>query len=185
MTTDTNIITLYKRAFGFVGGKFPPIDVNVKVAEAAKMDAVKSYQSDLFIGSPFFLPLKIGDLWLPVEPMISLTSSKQIVKTQMTGLKGSIKEEISTDDWSISIRGIIINNTDDNYPFADVAQLRQICETLGSYKVVNKLLAIFDIHEIVIDNYAFDGEEGAQSYQAYTINALSDRPVELILKEGI
>lgn len=182
---DTSIISLYKRAFGFVGGKFPPVAVGNSVPEPTKGDAVTSFQSELYIGSPFFLPLKIGDLWMPVEPIISLTSGKQIVKTQMTGLKGTIKEEISTDDWNISIRGIIINQIDDNYPFADVAKLRQICESLGSYKVVNKLLAAFDIHEIVIENYSFDGEEGAQSYQSYTINALSDRPVELILKEGI
>ena len=157
-----------------MGRPFPDIKTKSVVTIEKTGDAIPAEMSELYIGSPFFMPLKIDDYWLPVEPIITLVSNKLVVKTQMTGLRGSVKEEISTDDWIITIRGIVINDNENDYPYADITKLRLLCESLGSKRVVNRLLASFDINDIVIE-----------SYQWYTINALSDRPVELTLKEGL
>jgi len=186
---DTSIISLYKRSFGFVGLRWPQkIEVNTKVVIDASGQQIAVNDPKQFMeavnGSMYFMPCKLDDLWLPNEPLISISGGKRIVKSYMTGLKGSVKEEISQDDYSIQIMGIAINETDENYPYQTITSIKQLCEKQGSVKVVNKLLAIFDIHELVIESWNFQGEEGAQSYQPYTLNCVSDRPVELMLKEG-
>ncbi len=183
--------TLYPHFFGIEFRRYPEFDTtqqvlpylpasNMPVFETTTDNELKS-----IFGTPIFMPLKIDDMWLPNEPLITLTGGKNIVRTVVTGLKGTVKEEINTDDYLIVIRGIITNDTSDDYPEAIVSQLRHICEAQGSHQVVNKLLKIYGIDQIVMEHYQIFGIEGHQSQQAYQISAWSDRTVELVIKEGL
>jgi hypothetical protein len=96
-----------------------------------------------------------------------------------------VKEEINTKDYIITIRGIIVNEKSNDYPKTEAGKLRAICEAQGSHKVVNKLFTIFGIDQIAIENFNIFGIAGEQSQQAYQINAVSDRPVELVIREGM
>ncbi len=188
--------TLYNQAFGLNLFRYPKFDTEQKVplpefADATALDIYSqslnkdSYEMKSIFGTPLFMPCKIDDFWLPNEPLITLTSGKEIVKTVVAGLKGTIKEEIASKDYIITIRGIIVNTENDDYPEYEVGKLRTICEKKDSKKVVSKLFRIFGIDEIAIENYNIFGIAGHQSQQAYQIDALSDRPVELIIKEGL
>ncbi len=188
--------TLYNKVFGISGRRYPDFDTDQKVPLPEFADATAlniygkglnkdNYELKSIFGTPLFMPCKIDDFWLPNEPLITITGGKEIVKTVVAGLKGTVKEEISTKDYIITIRGIIVNTDNDDYPEYEVEKLRTICEKQGSHKVVNKLFRIFGIDEIAIENYNIFGIAGHQSQQAYQINALSDRPVELVIKEGL
>jgi len=193
---ELQLTTLYNQIFGIRGSRYTDFDTkqHVSLLESADANALSSYEQDFntdnfemksIFGTPLFMPCKIDDFWLPNEPLITLTGGKEIVKTVVAGLKGTIKEEISVKDYTITIRGIIVNTENDDYPEVEVGKLKAICEKQDSHKVVNKLFRIFGIDEIAIENYNIFGIAGHQSQQAYQINALSDRPVELVIKEGM
>jgi purine-nucleoside phosphorylase len=167
---------LYFQAFGIFGKKPPDMEV-MSVNEKADMKSI--------MGTPIFMPFKIDDIWLPNEPLVTITGGKKIIRTVVAGLKGSVKEEICLNDYMVVIRGIIINNDSDDYPDEEVGEIRGLCEAEGSREIVNKLCRIFGINSIAIESYNIFGIAGHQSQQAYQINAWSDRPVELVLKEGL
>jgi len=187
---------LYLKAFGVKGLFLPKMDTKPRVGDSVYYDDIDVYDKNIgqdereydiksIFGTAIHMPIKIGDYWLPNEPLITLTGGKNIVKTVVAGLEGTVKEEISTNDYGIVIKGIITNDQSDDYPEADVAALRKICTAPGMHDVVNKLFRIFLINNIVIESYNIFGIAGHQSQQAYQINAWSDRPVELILREGV
>ena len=193
---ELQLKTLYNQVFGLNLFKYPKFDTDQKVplpafADATALDIYSqglnkdNYEMKSIFGTPLFMPCKIDDFWLPNEPLITLNGGKRIVKTVVAGLKGTVKEEIATKDYLITIRGIVVNNDTNDYPEDEVGKLRTLCEKQGSHTVVNKLFRIFGIDEMAIENYNIFGIAGHQSQQAYQIDALSDRPVELVIKEGL
>ncbi|MFK5855374.1 MAG: DUF6046 domain-containing protein [Bacteroidota bacterium] len=191
-----SIKALYIKVFGSHGRALQDFETEPHVNDPVYVDDIDVYSNSIdeddgnydiksIFGTPIHMPVKIGDYWLPNEPLVTLTGGKNIVKTVVTGLVGTVKEEVSTNDYQITIKGIIVNEESDDYPEADVAKLREICQTPGMHDVVNKLFRIFLIDNIVIESYNIYGIAGEQSQQAYQINAWSDRPVELILREGV
>lgn len=187
----TNISQLYLQVFGVFGKRMPQFETEARVEEARSNGSIDTFSAkeqserNSIFGTPIFMPCKIDDYWLPNEPLITITGGKNIVKTVVAGLEGTVKEEISTNDKLIVIKGIITNDDSDDYPEADVSKIREFCDASGSRKIVSPICRIFSIHEIAIESYNIFAIEGHQSQQAYQINAWSDRPVELILKEGL
>ena len=114
-----------------------------------------------------------------------MSGSKKIVKTVITGLEGEVIEEIARNAYQVTIRGVITNEEDDNYPTDPVSELRRLCELEGPRRIVNKLTTIYNITQIQIESWDKYGIAGEQSEQAYQINAWSYRPVKLVLRKGI
>lgn len=146
-------------------------------------------KSDL-TGSVFRMPLTIidpdgEDFTFAVEPLISVTSRKIVIKTPMPQLGGTVKEEVMEDDYSITIRGTLINEDNDDYPFDQVAALEALKRRTGGLEVVNKLLNLgFGIMRMTIEQIAYEAQAGSQSMQGFVISAVSDRNVELVISEG-
>lgn len=189
--SEINLIALYQQVFGFNMMPRPfSIDTNVYLhEETGHIDHITSgaQYSDLAgsLGTPLFMPCKLDDLWLPNEPMITISGQNTIVKTILTGVKGSVKELINTDDYSIKIQGIIVNETSDDLPEDIIRKIRTICEKRESVTIGNRLLTLFDIHKVAIENFSFPGIEGYQNCQAYEITCYSDWPLNLILKDRV
>lgn len=136
-------------------------------------------------GSLFVMPLKIGDYKFAIDPIISVSSSREIVRTIMPGFAGTIKEVISDDDYRITMRGLIINEDNDDYPYEQVAELDALKKSTSALTVENKLLNLcFGVNQLVIESMEFEGAEGMQCMQTFVISALSDRDVELTETEG-
>lgn len=184
-----NLIQLYRQVFGYTGIPLSRmIDTSLflqeDTADAPKFDEGTQY-SDMAgsLGTPLFMPCKLDDVWLPNEPIISISGQNTIVKTVLTGVKGSVKELINTDDYSIKIQGIIVNESGDDLPEDMIRQIRNICEKRESVTISNRLLTLFDIHQVAIESFTFPGIEGYQNCQAYEISCVSDWPLDLILKD--
>jgi hypothetical protein len=112
MATEFNIKDLFRKVFGHE----PPADF--RVAKADDPDRVSSlgqpYFNDDVFGREIFMPVKLNDYWLHL-PVISISSKKVIVSTALVERKGTVKELISTEDYMITIKGIIIR-PDNNFP---------------------------------------------------------------------
>lgn len=101
-----------------------------------------------------------------------------IVKTQIQGRNGTVKEYISKDDFQISINGIIAGENG-QYPEAAALAIQRMCEAPVPIPVVSRFLNGIGIYNIVVEGYSLPQVAGGISRQDFTITAISDEPLEL------
>ena len=191
-----DLLGLYRQIFGHVGIPYSRVAVEQSggvLGEGGKpitawdgnaLEGLQFRESTLK-GNAFLMPLTINGYKFPIEPLISVSGSKTIIETKVVGLKMPIIEDVAMESYKVSIKGVFINEENDDYPYRDVARLSVLHEMRGSLPVVNSLLRTFGIDYICIKDIKCDGIEGHQSMQWYTIEAVSDRPVNLELKPAI
>lgn len=112
--------------------------------------------------------------------LVAVARPKRIIKTDITGGDNTVKEYINKDDWQITINGVI-TGANGVYPTQAVMALHELCEAPVTIPVVSWYLQNLKIFNLVIENYSFDQEPGGISKQNFTLNCISDKPVELLL----
>lgn len=194
---EFNIPELYRRAFGYVAYPYFPNNTTDEVKElpAYETGDVSSFRAEKtsLLGTPLFMPvqMQISDpgkpvemIYLPNEPIVEISGSKNIVKTPIDGNDGTFKELYAMNDYVTTIRGIAVQEDGtDEYPDKIVRQLRTICELKGSVKIVCKLLTYFNVDLVAIESFEFPALEGSPGVQPYVINCISDKVYKLELKE--
>lgn len=122
---------------------------------------------------------------IPVDTVLfNVQQTKNIVRTQIQGRDGAIKEYIGLDDYEINIKGVICG-PNGVYPWDEVSNLVAFCRYDQSIGITSKYLNdLFDITEVVIKDYSFEQSEGSQSYQRFEINCWSEKPVEVLIQEA-
>lgn len=137
------------------------------------------------LGTPLFFALKIDGVQLPNEPLITVTGSKTIVKTQVAGGNFTVKEIIGLDDWKINIRGRAVREgavrdrpagglVPDDYPEEWLRALIALFNKNTALDCQCQLLTYFNISRLVMEDISFPAVEGAHGYFYYEINASSD-----------
>lgn len=193
-----DINQLYFQAFGFVA---PPF---IKVAQSLPEDkrdnpngtALKrngkvrgNFNFLAPNGAEYRMPtaLKIpgGERYqLPNEPIISIKGGKEIKVTSLNrgNKRGTVKEESNLKDYSISIKGIAINNVEDDFPESDIQKIRRMIEQEGSIEIENYLLRLFNINLAIVQDFDFPrSPNNSFRVQPYTIELMSDEDFELEL----
>ena len=143
------------------------------------------------LGTPVFSQLKFTDTtdsrdilattteniehYFPIDTcLFTVSQEKNIVKTAIQGRNGTIKEYIGDGDYSISIKGII-TGFNKIYPQNEVMNLLLFLQQPKELAIeVPYLNELFGITHLVVESYELPQEEGGQSYQSFTINAVSD-----------
>lgn len=110
--------------------------------------------------------------------LLTVSQSKNIVKTAIQGVPGTVKEYISLGDFEVTIQGII---TAENgiYPRAEVSDLQAVLLAPVALPVSSWYLQLWDIDSLVVEKYTVPQEAGGYSSQAFSIDCTSDAPVEL------
>ena len=137
------------------------------------------------LGTPLFFALKIDGVQLPNEPLITVTGSKTIVKTQVAGGNFTVKEIIGLDDWKINIRGRAVREgavrdrpagglVPDDYPEEWLRALITLFKKNTALDCQCQLLTYFNISRLVLEDISFPAVEGAHGFFYYEINASSD-----------
>ncbi len=103
-----------------------------------------------------------------------------VVRTQIQGFDGTVKEYIGADDAKILIQGIIAG-TNGVYPKDEVAALSRWINAPVSKGVVCPYLQNLGIDKLVVLDSSIPQIAGGYSYQTFTINCISDKAAELIL----
>lgn len=85
---------------------------------------------------------------------------------------GTVKERWSTNDFQVTISGIIIGE-DGIYPKTEVRELLKYLKYNGNIKIINKTLNEMKIIYIAIEKYSLPHTKGDQN-QLYSITAYSD-----------
>lgn len=117
---------------------------------------------------------------------ISASRSKNIVKTAIEGRDHTVKEHISNGDFSISINGLIANDEfTKDYPKGKLFLLKQFLNAPYSLRITHAILNRLGVYEIVIDNYSIPSIDGVKNIQKFSLQATSDEPIELIIRDNV
>lgn len=112
--------------------------------------------------------------------IINCTSAKSIVKTNIQGRDGSIKEYIGMDDVDITIDCVV--NFGINQARLDIMrQLNLLYSAPVAVPITNYYLNTLGVDFIVIENIQWNQKPGEYSTLYFTINACSDMPVPNVL----
>lgn len=114
------------------------------------------------------------------EVLLTVTQNKNIVKTQVAGRSGTVKEYISSGDYGVQIQGFLIDPNPQKRPDFKIQQLLQICEASASIKVFSNFLNLFGISDLVIESYSLPQKAGFWNVQPFELNCVSDVPFELV-----
>lgn len=114
--------------------------------------------------------------------MVFMSQRKNIVKTEVLGRPGSVKEYISRSDYNIQIVGSIVGSSM-AYPEQDVQALRSIMESPEAITIDNRLLRIFDVDTIAVEGFQVTPREGFNNLQDFSIRATSDSDFILELED--
>lgn len=110
--------------------------------------------------------------------IIQVNQSIRVIKTEIQGRNGTIKEYIGADDMQISVNGIITGKNG-VYPKNEVIRLKEWLDAPVAKGVTAWWLNNLGVNNIVIESYSIPQTRGGYSYQVFSFNAVSDTPVEL------
>lgn len=179
---------------GLIKPKFFVVDeekISKEQINLAKKQAVKSSYFGLPVWGNFqILPVSYTDdigntitLDTPLDVEIALfdiSQYKNIVKTEIAGANtGSVKEYIGLSDYSINIKGSIVDNLADGSFDEKVKLLIDYCEAPIQLNVTGDFLDYFSIKTLVIESYKITQREGVLNLVDYELTCLSDSPFQL------
>lgn len=123
-----------------------------------------------------------SDIFLNVDTvLITVSQSKNIVKTPIVGRNGTIKEYISDGDYLIDIRGMIVSQYPLVYPRDEVSLLIELLNLPKQIPVASDFLNIFEIGSIVVEFYSIGEKLGSRNEVPFEIQAWSDNAEEIQL----
>lgn len=110
--------------------------------------------------------------------LLTVGQAKKIIKTEIQGRDGTVKEYIGMDDYQVTINGII-TGPNGHYPADEVIDLKKVLDAPIAIPVACTYLNNLGINSIIIEGYELAQVEGGYSYQTFSINAVSDIAQEL------
>jgi hypothetical protein len=110
--------------------------------------------------------------------LITVDFPTRIIKTEIQGRNGTVKEYIGQDDAKINIQGIVCGSNG-VYPINDVSKLNEWRRAPLEKKATSRFLQALGIDSIVVESCGLPQISGGYSYQTFTIQCISDAPVQL------
>ena len=138
-------------------------------------------------GNEVFLPIWLikadGTKFMLQNTVSSIVSKKTIVETVLVNQHGSVKEEISMDDWDLAVKGIIVS-PDMYYPDQQVADLKALYKLSESHGIENARTSLLfeDNEKVVMKNLKFPEIKGMKNVQAFECDLVSDIEFKLIIE---
>lgn len=201
-----NIVNLLTSIIGYRGLPFPggflpqrPVGnyrgeefEGLNTTPAPRQEYVKGtrlYAQDL-LGRWYFMPVYIKHpdileaghtLELP-NAVMSIACSKNIVRTQLVGRKGSVKELIGLDDYKISIAAFI-QSPDGSYPEQQITRMKELWQVNESVELVSAFtdLLLDEEDRVVLSSIEFPPTPGVEDGQAVRIECETDAALNLII----
>ena len=115
-------------------------------------------------------------------PILSFSRSKKLIETETNG--STIVERWNTNEWEITIQGILVDIENHNYPDSQIQQIVTLFEHNDIIKVVGAQFYDKGIDSIYIDSITINPKEGYSDTVAYTLSAKSVKEVTFNLLEG-
>jgi hypothetical protein len=187
-TIDLSISALFAQAFGYKSSAFDP-----KFAQLAQSKLYGKRGSDFqgfdSRGVEYYLPVQLnyynGSERVNVElphPVVGMSQGKNIVKTPLTEVAGTVKEMVSLKDVEITIRGLLISK-DNDVPEDEMYLLQQIFaskQSITMRSVLSDVLLEQFNYGVVIEDIMFPEVKGVRNVKGYELKITSDSIFNLI-----
>src|SRR5436190_19944369 len=99
--------------------------------------------------------------------LVNVQQTKNIVKTAIQGRDGTVKEYISQADYQVTLRGAISRSFQSTYPLEEMRHFLQLLKDNRALKVTNPFLLMFEIYDLVVEDFSMGQEEGKQNMQRF------------------
>lgn len=159
------------------GGDYP-----LQQAELAVSDLTS------WLGTPVFgeVTLENQDRSLSITldtVLIELNQSKNIVRTEVAGRNGTVKEFVSLGDYYIVLKGGVFNQDPESYPTDQVNTLIELLNADEALYISSDFLQLFGVYNYVISTYNMGQRAGAMNSQLFEVRGYSDEPIELTIDD--
>lgn len=186
MTTEGNYTYVAKDKYGT---KIPdalmvyydaekPITISDKTSKSDRMIAMGiDADEDDFMG---------GDIstcticFIDLAPEVTLSSSKNLVLTNVQGRDYSRKELVAGGDLKFSVSGNIVYDEPDIYPENDVKKFIQMMEYNGVIHVNHRMFRQFGVTSIIVQDFNL-GKPEYKNMQPYSFSCVAVEPDEAVV----
>jgi hypothetical protein len=201
---EINLKEIFKQAWGYVAPlypefvvrglltkndfladdfNFPAIATKKKISDkGVSLYAVNGLYREVFM--PVWLSEKdtYSKTYLIPNTTISITSKKNVVITPLVNRDGSVKEEISIDDWDINIKGVIVSKGFD-YPDTEVQTLIDWYQKRVALNIQNAKTAMClgETEKVIIMDLSLPEVKGFENTQPFELKLVSDTPFSLYI----
>lgn len=132
---------------------------------------------------------KMATFRLPIASVISFKRDKIMSETKINGGRGTVKEIYGFDDWGITINGFLIPDSSQpqNYknPLEQEKELIKWDSLASSIEVGCELFTLRKIVNLTIKGISFEPMRGRPNIRSFTVDAVSDEPIELNIKSTL
>lgn len=122
--------------------------------------------------------VRMGDFVLPPATMFQFRRAKNIVKTNVLGSNGTVKEIFGFDDWIIDVRGLALDEPGRSAK-EQIEQLLEWEKLADSIEVAGELFLLHDIKRVTIEDWADNIVQGKPGVRAFNFQMSSDKNSEL------
>ena len=120
---------------------------------------------------------------LAPPPMLSFKRDKNIVKTKIDGSDASVIESFGSDEWEITMSGILVDLENHQFPMQKLYELRELFEANATFEVMNSdIMGALGIEQMYFEK--IDELKVVEAYQdtvAFKFKAHSIKPIEFFI----
>lgn len=188
---DINLNKIFKDAFGYDADTRKVVLEQAPELEMTSNLGQKYYDTDLF-GRELFMPIRLNGTLISFA-VVGCTWKKTFVTTGMPERGGSVRELISIDDFSINIKGILINPSN-AWVEAGMMEMYNLFKVNESVELRSALTDIFLSgksddegkdpvgHRVVIKEIKWPAVSGVEHAKPFEIDCESDLIFDLEIK---
>jgi hypothetical protein len=114
-----------------------------------------------------------------ITALITASKNKNIVVTKIQGRNGTVKEYVSDDDYTISIKGVLVGKYANVRPVDEIKKLENLCDSPLEVDIVSNFLADLNVLTVVITSHSKTQREGMRNVIDFEIQCLSETPFEI------
>ena len=110
-------------------------------------------------------------------------SSKNVILTKVQGRDYSRKELISNGDLDFTVKGSIVSNFPDVYPYEEVSKFLTLMQHKGVIQVYNLMFQQYNVTQILIKDFSMSQRIGFKNVQPYSFTCVAvepDKEVEIV-----
>ncbi len=152
-------------------GEFSSVELTAPITDI-------SFWNDRYVLTQLHLRKADGRTLTIDDAIVSVSLKKEIVRTALVGLNGTIKEYINQSDYDIRISVGIVATRDgqivDEYPQEGISIVRDFLLENEALEVQSIFLDLFGIDQMVIADFSLS-QQTASNRQVIEIKAISDR----------
>lgn len=125
--------------------------------------------------------VRMDALLLPPATMFQFRRAKNIVRTNLLGANGTVKEIYGFDDWIIDVKGICLDEPGRtaHEQYEQLLEWERMADAIG---VSGQLFTQKDIHAVAINEWQDNVTQGKPGTIPFAFQLYSDEPVELAIK---